>query len=238
MIIDVITIFPRMFTPVINESIIKRAQKKGLVTIALHDLRSYTTDRHKKVDFYSYGAGGMVFRCEPIFSAVEKILGYKVYPQKKKDPTKRIILFTPQGKKLNQARVKKLLRYKRLILIAPRYEGVDERVRKFLAEEEISIGDYILSGAELASMVFIDSLVRLIPGAVSSKESIERESFEQNLLDFPHYTKPRDFRGLKVPTILLSGDHKKIEAWRVAKAKEFTKARRPDMWRSFCKMKP
>ena len=176
----------------------------------------------------------MVFRPEPLFAAVEKILGYKVYPRKKKDPKKRIVLFTPKGKKLTQPRIKKLLKYKRLILIAPRYEGADERVHRHLAEEEISIGDYILSGAELAAMVFIDSLIRLIPGAVSSKESVQKESFEDSLLDFPHYTKPRDFRGLQVPAVLTSGDHKRIQAWRKNKAMESTKARRPDLWKSFC----
>jgi tRNA (guanine37-N1)-methyltransferase len=229
MIIDVITIFPKMFLPVIEETIIKRAQQKGLVKINLHNLRDYSPLSGKKVDAPSYGGGGMVFRCEPLFLCVESILGYRVYPKEKKDPKKRIILFTPKGKVLNQKLIKKFLKYERLILIAPRYEGVDERVRKYLTEEEISLGDYILSGAELATMVFIDCLVRIIPGVVADIDSIKEESFEGNLLDWPHYTRPSDFRGLKVPKVLLSGDHKKIKEWRIKKAEELTKKRRPDL---------
>lgn len=230
MIIDVITIFPKMFSPVIGESIIKRAKSKGLVKINIHDLRDYTSDPHKKIDAPSYGGGGgMVFKAEPCFKSVEAILGHSMYPRKVKDKTKRIILFTPQGEVLNQRRIKKFLNYERLILIAPRYEGVDERVRKYLVDEEISLGDYILSGAELAAMVFIDCLVRLIPGVVSDKDSIRNESFEDNLLDYPHYTRPEDFRGLKVPRVLLSGDHQKVKDWRKKKALEITKKRRPDL---------
>ncbi len=229
MLIDVVTIFPGMFFPVIGESIIKRAQSKGLVKIRVHDLRKYSTDPHKKIDSPSCGGGGMVFKAQPLFGAVEKILGRKVYPKKVKDKSKRVILFTPQGKTLNQKMVRKFLNCEQLVLLAPRYEGVDERVRKYLADEEISIGDYVLSGAELASMVFIDSLVRLIPGVVSDKESIKNESFENSRLDFPHYTKPADFRGLKVPKVLLCGDHKKINEWRKKKSIEITKRRRPDL---------
>jgi len=229
MIIDIITIFPKMFSLVLNESIIKRAQEKGLVKINIHNLRDYSNDPHKKIDDASYGGGGMVFRVEPLFLCVEKILGYRLYPKEKKDDTKRIILFSPQGKLLTQKLIKKFLNYNRLILIAPRYEGVDERVRKYLAEEEISIGDYILSGGELPTMVFVDCLIRIIPGVVSNINSIKNESFEDNLLDFPSYTRPQDFRGLKVPSVLLSGNHKLIEAWRKKKALAITKKRRPDL---------
>lgn len=229
MIIDVVTIFPGMFTPVIDESIIKRARAKGLLKINLHDLRAYTEDPHKKIDAPAYGGGGMVFKPEPVFNAVEKILGYKAYPKEKKDKNKRIVLFSPQGKKLNQELLKKFMAYERLILIAPRYEGVDERVVKYLAEDEISIGDYVLSGAELAAMVFIDSIARLIPGVVSDKNSIKNESFENSLLDYPAYTRPEDFRGLGVPAVLLSGNHAEIEKWRKAKAREATKKKRPDL---------
>ena len=225
MIIDIITIFPKMFSPVINESIIKRAQNKGLVKINIHDLRDYTEDVHKKVDAPSYGGGGMVFMAQPVFSCVESVLGGK----KKKDSKKRVVLFSPKGKKLNQRMVRKFLKYQRLVLIAPRYEGVDERVRKHLADEEISIGDYVLSGGELASMVFIDSIVRLIPGVVSDRESVKKESFEDDLLDYPHYTRPEDFRGLKVPGVLLSGNHKEIQNWRKKKAEEETRKLRPDL---------
>lgn len=229
MLIDVVTIFPKMFSPVIGESIIKRAQNKGLVKIKIHDLRKYADGPHKKVDDTSYGGGGMVFKSEPIFKAAEAILGQEVYPQNSKDKTRRIILFSPKGKRLNQGMVRKFLKYERLLLIAPRYEGADERIRKYLADEEVSIGDYIISGAELAAMVFIDSLVRLVPGVVSDKESIKNESFEKSLLDFPHYTKPLDFRGLRVPDVLTSGNHSQIAKWRKEQALAITKKIRPDL---------
>ena len=229
MIIDVVTIFPKMFSPVIGESIIKRAQNKGLVKIKIHDLRKFACDKHKKIDSSSYGGGGMVFQAEPCFKAVESILGYKIDSKRQKDRNIKIVLFTPKGKVLNQRWVRKNLNCERLILLAPRYEGVDERVRKYLIDEEISIGDYVLSGGELAAMVFIDSLVRLVPGVVSDKESIKNESFEDNRLDFPHYTKPAEFRGMKVPEVLLSGNHKEIKSWRKKEALEITKKRRPDL---------
>ncbi len=231
MIIDVVTIFPKMFDPVVNESIIKRAKTKGLVKIKLHNLRSYSKDKHKKTDAPSYGGGGMVFKAEPLFRAVESILGNSVYPRPKTDKRKRIILFTPKGKTLDQKLIKKLLKYERLILLAGRYEGLDQRVHQHLAEEEISLGDYVLSGGELAAMVFIDCLVRLIPGVVSDKESVKNESFENDLLDFPHYTRPDNFRGLKVPEVLLSGNHKRIKEWRKKKALETTKLKRPDLFK-------
>jgi tRNA (guanine37-N1)-methyltransferase len=231
MIIEIITIFPKMFKPVLEESIIKRGLKKGLVRINIHNLRDYSDDPHKKIDAPPYGGGpGMVFRPQPLFYAVESILGYKVYPNKRMDRGKRIILFGPKGTLLKQSLVKKYLNYERLILIAARYEGVDERVRRYLAEDEISIGDYVLSGGELAAMVFVDCLVRLIPGVVSDFSSIKEESFEDNLLDYPVYTRPRSFRGLGVPHILLSGDHKKIIQWRKKKQEELTKKLRPDLW--------
>lgn len=237
MIIDIITIFPKMFSPVIGESIIRRAQGKGLAKINIHNLRDYTDDPHKKVDAPSYGSGGMVFKPEPIFNSVESILGYKINPlggnkkatKKLKNKFDRIILFTPQGTTLKQKVIKKYLTYERLVLIAPRYEGVDERVRKYLVDDEISIGDYVLSGGELAAMVFIDCLVRLIPGVVSDKESIKNESFENSCLDFSHYTRPAVFRGIKVPPVLLSGNHKKIAQWRKLESLEITKKKRPDL---------
>ncbi len=229
MLIDVITIFPKMFEPVLGESIIKRARQKGLVKIRVYDLRDYSDDSHRKVDTSSYGGGGMVFKPAPLFRAAEAITGQTLFPPKKKDTTCRIILFSPQGKTLNQRLVKKFFKYQRLILLAPRYEGVDERVRKYLADEEISIGDYVLSGGELAAMVFIDCLVRLIPGVVSDRESVKNESFENSLLDFPHFTKPADFRGLKVPRVLMSGNHQAIKAWRAKQALALTRRRRPDL---------
>ena len=230
MIFDVVTIFPNMFAPVICESIIKRAVNKGLVKINIHDLRQWAYDKHKSVDDTSYGSGcGMVFKPEPLFAAVEGLLGYKKYPVEKKDKNIRVVLMGPQGKTLTQASVKRFLKYERLIILAPRYEGVDERVREHLVDEEVSIGDYVLSGGELPAMVFIDTLVRLIPGVVSDQDSVKNESFENGLLDFPHYTKPAEFRGLQVPAILMSGHHAKVEEWRKKKALELTKKLRPDI---------
>jgi len=229
MIIDIITIFPEMFSPVLGESIMQRAQSKGLAKIRVHNLRDYSDDRHKKVDAPSYGGGGMVFKAQPFFKASEHILGQKLYPEEGRNNTDRIILFSPQGKTLNQKMIKRFFRYERLLLLAPRYEGVDERVRKHLVDEEISIGDYVLSGGELAAMVFIDCLVRLIPGVVSDAESVKNESFENSRLDYPHYTKPADFRGLKVPSVLLSGNHKAIKEWRSKRALEITKKQRSDL---------
>jgi len=218
-----------MFFPVLDESIIKRAKAKGLVKINVHDLRKFSQGKHKKVDAPAYGSGGMVFRPEPFFTAVEEILGEPVRSRPKSQALRRVILFSPQGRRLDQKSVKKFLKYEQLILLAPRYEGVDERVHKYLADEEISIGDYVLSGGELAAMVFIDCLTRLIPGVVSDSESVKNESFENNLLDFPHYTRPENFRGLKVPEVLLSGNHKKIKEWRLKQAVEITKKKRPDL---------
>ncbi len=229
MLIDVITIFPDMFSPVIGESIIKRAQDKGLVKIKVHDLRDYSDDPRKKVDSPSYAGGGMVFGAPAFFLACESILKKTLYPKKEKDNNERIILLSPRGKSLNQKMIKNFLKYERIVLLAPRYEGVDERVSEELVDEEISIGDYVLSGGELSAMVFIDCLVRLVPGVVSDKESIKNESFQKKSLDFSHYTKPADFRGLKVPQVLLSGNHKEIEKWREKNSLEITKKCRPDL---------
>ena len=220
--IDILTIFPDMFEPVINESIVKRARLKGKVKFYIHDLRDYTSDKHRKVDDRPFGGGsGMVMRVEPIFNCIKKI---KLRARK---PT--VILLTPQGKKLNQEKAKKLSKFQHLILICGHYEGVDERVRSKLADEELSIGDYVLTGGELPAMVLIDAIVRLIPGVLGDKNSLNFESFEGNLLEYPHYTRPASFRKMDVPEILISGDHNKIEAWRRTQALKRTKARRPDL---------
>jgi len=211
-----------MFDPVLNESIIKRAQAKGKVKIYVHDSRDYTLDKHRKVDDRPFGGGsGMVMRPEPIFNCVEAI--------RRKAKKAKIILLTPQGKTLNQNTAKKLSRLSHLILICGHYEGIDERVRIKLADKEISIGDYVLTGGELPAMVLIDAIVRLIPGVLGDKNSLNFESFEGNLLEYPHYTRPANFRKMDVPEILLSGDHNKIEAWRRMQALKRTKARRPDL---------
>src|SRR3989338_280292 len=186
--IDIITIFPSMFSPVLNESIIKRAQEKGKVKIYIHNLRDYSVDRHKKVDDRPFGGGsGMVLSVQPIFNAVEKI--------KRKIKSAKVILLCPQGEKLTQRTARRLSNEKRLILICGHYEGVDERVRKALVDKEVSIGDYVLTGGELPAMVLVDALVRLIPGVLGNKNSLNFESFEGNILEYPHYTRPADFRG-------------------------------------------
>ncbi|MFA5346445.1 MAG: tRNA (guanosine(37)-N1)-methyltransferase TrmD [Candidatus Omnitrophota bacterium] len=222
--IDIITIFPKMFEPVLNESIMHRAQDKGKAEFHIHDLRDFTKDKHHKVDDRVFGGGsGMLLCPEPIFDAVEYVKS-KVKSQKSK-----VILLCPQGKKLNQKIAKRLVKCKHLVLICGHYEGVDERVREKLVDEEVSIGDYVLTGGELAAMVLVDSIVRLIPGVLGDKNSLNFESFEGNLLEHPHYTRPANFRRMKVPEILLSGDHKKIQAWREKEALKRTKQRRPDL---------
>jgi len=231
MIIDIVTIFPEMFWPVLGESIIKRACNKGLVKINVCDLRKYSDDPHQKVDDASYGGGGMVFRPAPVFAAVEDLLGVKEYTKGCAGKNTRVVLLSPAGEILTQSSVRKFLNCERLVLLAPRYEGVDQRVREFLADEELSVGDYVLSGGELPAMVLVDCVVRLIPGVVSDADSVKRESFENGKLDFPHYTRPEDFRGMKVPKVLLSGNHADIEKWRLSKALEETRNRRPDLLR-------
>ncbi len=225
----IVTIFPDMFKPVINESIIKLAIKKKLIKIKFYDLRDYTSDKHRKVDDRPYGGGsGMVFTPEPVFRAVEHILRTTHDALR----TTKTILLSPQGKKLNQSVAKRLSGYKNLVLICPRYEGIDERVKKGLVDEEISIGDYVLTGGELPAMVLIDAVTRLIPGVLGDKNSLIYESFQGNLLEYPQYTRPQVFMGFKVPAILLSGDHEKIKEWRKKESLKTTKKKRPDLWRS------
>src|SRR3989338_5961371 len=224
--IDIITIFPKMFAPVLNESIIKKAQDKGKVKIHIHNLRDHTLDKHRKVDDRPFGGGsGMVMQPEPIFRAVKHLklstIDYRL--------STKIILLAPQGKTLNQKIAKRLAKYKHLILICGHYEGVDERVRQYLVDEEISIGDYVLTGGELPAMVLVDCLIRLLPGVLGDKNSLRFESFEGNLLEYPHYTRPANFKGMAVPGALLSGDHKKIEAWRKQQALSVTKKKRPEL---------
>jgi len=221
--IDIISIFPDMFSAVLDESIIKRAQNKGKVKIFVHDLRDYTLDKHHKVDDRPFGGGsGMVIQAEPIFRAVEVI-------KKKVKGRAKVILLCPQGKTFNQGYAKRLSKCSNLILICGHYEGIDERVRQYLADEEISIGDYVLTGGELPAMVLVDSIVRLIPGVLGDKNSLNFESFEGNLLEYPQYSRPAKFKNWPVPEVLVSGDHNKIAAWRRLAALKRTKERRPDL---------
>lgn len=222
--IDIITIFPGMFDAVLNESIIKRAQSKGKVRIFVHDLRDYSLDKHSKVDDRPFGGGsGMVMSAQPIFAAVKKIRS------KEKNTVPKVILLCPQGVTLDQKYSRSLSRQKHIILICGHYEGVDERVRQHLVDQELSIGDYVLTGGEIPAMVLVDSVVRLIPGVLGDKNSLKFESFEGNLLEYPQYTRPADYLGMKVPQVLISGDHKKIEEWRKKTALERTRQRRPDL---------
>jgi len=222
--IDIITIFPGMFEPVLNESIVKRAQNKRKVEIYIHNLRDYSQDKHKKVDDRPFGGGsGMVMRPEPIFNAVEDI------KSKAKVQKSKVILLCPQGERLSQKVLTRLVKYKHLILICGHYEGIDERVRQYLVDEEISIGDYVLTGGELPAMVLVDCLVRLIPGVLGDKNSLNFESFAGNLLEYPQYTRPANYRRMKAPAILLSGNHKKIAQWKQNQAIKRTKKIRPDL---------
>jgi tRNA (guanine37-N1)-methyltransferase len=209
---DIITIFPKIFDSYFSESIIKRAQKNDLIEIKIHNLRDYTRDTHRTVDDTPYGGGaGMVIKVEPIYKAV-RFLKSKVKSQKSKV---RTILFSAKGRKYTQKEAGRLAKYDQLILIGGRYEGVDERVAKYIADEEISIGDYVLTGGEIPAMALVDSVTRLIPGVLGNAESLKEESHSQKgVLEYSQYTKPEKFNGWKVPKVLLSGDHKKIKDWR------------------------
>ncbi|MBO9369550.1 MAG: tRNA (guanosine(37)-N1)-methyltransferase TrmD [Chloroflexi bacterium] len=219
---DVLTLFPEMFTGPLQESIIKRAQERGLISVYLHNIRDYATGRHRITDDAPYGGGGgMVMKPEPIFAAVEAVLG-----DEKGVP---VILLSPQGRLFTHEVARELSRYRRLVLICGRYEGVDERVREHLATDEISIGDYVLSGGELAAMVIIDAVTRLLPGVLGDPGATFEDSYAWGLLEYPHYTRPAVFRGWAVPEVLLSGNHAAIARWRREQALRRTLERRPDL---------
>jgi tRNA (guanine37-N1)-methyltransferase len=217
---DVFTLFPDMFQGPFTESILKRAQERGLLSIALHNIRDVATDKHHIVDDYPYGGGaGMVMKPEPIFAAIEAV--YESGP---------MILLTPQGRLFNQQIARTLAQEQRVTLLCGHYEGIDERVRQHLVTDEISIGDYILTGGELAAMVVVDAVSRLIPGVLGADASIQEESHSGNLLEYPHYTRPPEFRGWRVPEILLSGHHAQIARWRRKESLRRTRQRRPDLF--------
>jgi tRNA (guanine37-N1)-methyltransferase len=221
--IDILTLFPEAFTSHLNCSIIKRAQDEGHVQVVITDIRDFATDNYRKVDDKPYGGGpGMVMMPGPVFDCFEHV-------EKLSQEKARTIILTPQGKPFNQAKARELSLEKRLILIAGKYEGFDERIIIGLNAEQISIGDYVLNGGELAAMVIIDAAVRLIPGVLGDDESAKDESFSDGLLEYPQYTRPEVFRDMKVPDILLSGNHKKIAQWRKEQSLERTKKNRPDL---------
>lgn len=217
--IHYLTLFPEMYDGVLNSSILKRAKDKGIVDYHLVDFRDYSEDKHNKVDDYPYGGGaGMVLKPEPIFNAMDAL--------EVENP--RVILLCPQGAPFNQKMTEDLSAEENIVFICGHYEGYDERIRT-LVTDEVSIGDYVLTGGELASMTMTDAIVRLIPNVISNQESHEQDSFSTGMLEHPHYTRPREYRGMKVPEVLLSGDHKKIDEWRYNESLKRTKDRRPDL---------
>ena len=225
--IDILTLFPEMFSAVLGTSIPKRAAEKGLVTYHLTNIRDFATDAHKSVDDKPFGGGpGMVMMCQTIFDAVESV-------QRQAEAPGTCILLTPQGRLFDQHAAKELAAKDRLLLVAGHYEGFDERISAGLQPMEISIGDFILSGGELAAMVVVDAVVRLLPGALGAEDGAADESFADGLLEYPQYTRPRDFRGMTVPEVLLSGNHAEIAKWRLEQKEQRTKQRRPDLWRAY-----
>ncbi len=224
--IDVLTIFPSLFDSFLNESLLKKAIEKGIVDVRVHDLREYSCNKHKKVDDAPFGGGaGMVMTPQPIADAINALKGEAL----KKEGRSKTVLLDPGGKRFDQKLAKELSTFDRLILICGRYEGVDERIAENFADEVISIGDFILSGGEVAAMAVTEAVFRLLPGAIGNVESLEDESFERGFLEYPQYTRPEDFRGFKAPEVLLSGHHENIEKWRRQKALEKTARIRPDL---------
>ena len=218
--IDVLTLFPRIFEGPLEESILKRARERGRVGIRVHNLRDYTHDKHRVVDDKPYGGGpGMLMKPEPIFEAVEKL---------RRDKT-RVVLMTPQGPALTQQRAREFSQREHLLIICGHYEGVDERVRESLVDDEVSIGDYVLTNGALAAAVFVDAVVRLLPGVLGDEQSAADDSFEAGLIEGPQYTRPPEFRGMKVPDVLVSGDHAAVARWRKEQAQRRTRERRPDL---------
>ena len=218
--IDVLTLFPEMFAGPLDVSIVARARKAGLLDLRIHNLRQWTHDRHKTVDDKPFGGGaGMVLKPEPIFEAVESLAAESTH----------VILTSPAGRPFSQAIARELSQKRHLLFVCPSYEGVDERVCEALTDDELSIGDYVLTNGGLPAMVIIDSVTRLLPGALGDDESARDESFSHGLLEYPHYTRPAEYRGMQVPEILLSGHHAEIEKWRAEQARQRTAKRRPDL---------
>jgi tRNA (guanine37-N1)-methyltransferase len=220
--IDIVTAVPQIIEPVLGQSILGRAQRKGIVCIVVHDLHHYGVDRHGHIDDAPYGGGpGMVIRCEPVFACIEKLQAERHYDE--------VIYMTADGERLTQSLVNQLSLCRNLIILAGHYKGVDQRIRDVLVTREISIGDYVLTGGELPALVLVDAIVRLLPGVLNDPESALEDSFQSGLLEPPIYTRPADFRGYKVPEVLLSGDHEAIRRWRYEQALRKTLERRPDL---------
>ena len=228
---EVFTLLPEVFPTYLETSILKRARERGLIDARIHNIRDYTHDKHHTTDDTPYGGGGgMVMKPEPVFEAVESVLGLAApHSPPQPDSNIPIILLTPQGRVFNQSIAQELSAHPRIALLCGRYEGVDERIREKLVTDEISIGDYVLTGGELPALILIDAVARLLPGVLGDPTGAEDDSHAMGLLEYPHYTKPAEFRGWKVPDILTSGDHGKIDKWRREQALERTFRKRPDM---------
>lgn len=223
--IHIVTGFPKLLESPLQESILKRAQAKGVVQILIHDLREFTTDKHRQIDDYPYGGGaGMVLKPEPIFRCIDAIA--ERWPRDER----RVILLSPAGPTFNQSKAQELSLDESLVLICGHYKAVDERVRQALVTDEISIGDYVLTGGELAALVIVDAVVRLLPGVLGDFDSALSDSFTSDLLDCPYYTRPEEYRGMRVPEVLLSGHHAQIESWRRKQSVQRTRERRGDLW--------
>ncbi|MCA6071257.1 MAG: tRNA (guanosine(37)-N1)-methyltransferase TrmD [Endomicrobium sp.] len=228
--IDILTIFPEMFKGPFTESLIGKATKKEFLKINIIDIRFFSEDKHKKVDDKPFGGGvGMIMKPEPLYNAI-KNAGAKRKNSSYKNPYSKpyVIYMSPQGKTLNNKIVKNLAEFKYLVLVCGHYEGIDERVMNYV-DEEISVGDYVLTGGEIPAMILVDSVARMLPGVVKEEDSVKNDSFYNGLLDYPHYTRPAVFKGHKVPKVLLSGDHKKVGEWRAKESYKRTKERRPDL---------
>ena len=224
------TLFPEIFNSYMSESIMKRAVEKGIIEVNIYNIRDFSTNKHKKVDDYPFGGGaGMVMTPQPIYDTYKHIVDkFDI-----KEP--RVIYLTPKGKVHSQNIASEMSAYEDIILLCGHYEGIDQRIIDSIVTDEISIGDYVLTGGELPALILIDSISRLIPGVLNQNESFEEESFKDNLLEYPHYTRPREFMGMEVPEVLLSGNHKEIDDWRHEKSIEITKERRPDLYKKACK---
>ena len=228
---EVFTLLPEIFPPYLESSILNRARQKGLIDVRVHNIRDYTHDKHHTTDDTPYGGGGgMVMKPEPVFEAIETVLGLNpLQTQPETASNIPIILLTPQGRVFNQRIAEELSRHERIVLLCGRYEGIDERIREHLVTDEISIGDYVLTGGELPALMIIDAVSRLLPGVLGDPTGAEDDSHSMGLLEYPHYTRPPEFRGWKVPDVLLSGDHAKIDKWRRQQALTRTFHKRPDM---------
>jgi tRNA (guanine37-N1)-methyltransferase len=220
---DIVTIFPRMIQAGLSEGVVSRGIERGLLDVAVHDLRDYATDRHRSVDDVPYGGGpGMVMKPEPLAKAVEDIRARRGEPE-------AVVLLSPQGRRFTQAEAARMTALRHVVLLCGRYEGMDERIRTLVATEELSVGDYVLSGGELPALMIVDAVGRLVPGVVGDSRSVVEDSFSRGLLDHPHYTRPSEFAGQKVPDVLLSGHHEEVRRWRRKTALRRTLERRPDL---------